>query len=235
MRPKGFPSLLALVVFAVAATVGACTAKAPIALHDLPEQTDASIQTMLDHVPTVATRPNPAGYERDCGRGHGCVFGPAWTDDHHGTGGHNGCDTRNDILAKQLTEVVFRPGSKQCVVTSGVLRDPYTGALIHFTKADASAVQIDHIFPLSLAWDMGANNWSKERRVDFANDQENLLAVDGPTNMSKGDSGPAEWLPINARYRCTYVKRFLELALGYQLPITRADAASVRVTATHCS
>lgn len=230
MRPRAFPSLLALTAFAVAAGIAACAANQPVDLHRLPQSTDPTIITMLDHVEVLRSRPNPDGYDRSCGTGHGCVFGHAWADVDH-----NGCDTRNDILAKQLTGVVFRPGSRQCVVMAGDLRDPYTGGLIHFTKANASAVQIDHIYPLSLAWDMGADGWDTQRRINFANDPANLLAVDGPTNMSKGDSSPADWLPINATYRCEYVKRFLTIARTHGLPITKADADSIRITATKCS
>jgi hypothetical protein len=235
MTPRS-PSFIVLVAFAIAAAVGACAAKTgTVDLDRLPESTDASITVMLGRVEIVPQRPERPGYDRDCGRDHGCVFGRAWTDDNNGAGGHNGCDTRNDVLAKQLTGVVFRAGTKQCVVMSGTLRDPYTGGRIEFRKANASAVQVDHIYPLSLAWDMGADKWDPQRRIDFANDQANLLASDGPTNMSKGDKSPADWVPINTTFRCEYVKRFLTVALGYKLPIAKADADSIRITATHCT
>jgi hypothetical protein len=231
MKLRGFPSLLALASFATVATVVfAFSTHAHPDLQRLPTRTDETVVLMLSKVQTIPSRPNPDGYERDCDQGKGCVFGHAWSDVDH-----NGCDTRNDVLAKQLSSVVFRPGTHQCVVVAGELRDPYTGALIKFEKAHASAVQIDHIFPLSLAWDMGANTWSQDRRTEFANDQANLLAVDGPANMAKGDSGPAEWMPINATFRCEYLKKFLTVALGYGLPITRADADSIRHTATRCT
>jgi hypothetical protein len=59
--------------------------------------------------------------------------------------------------------VVFAEGSG-CVVVSGTLHDPYTGTFIPFSKADASAVQIDHLYPLAQAYDMGAAGWSQDRR-----------------------------------------------------------------------
>lgn len=238
MRPRKFPSFIALAAFTVAATVGACAAHSgTVNLDGLPVNgTGAQVALLLDRVKVVDTRPETPGYERGCSPGEGCVFGPAWTDDHNGTGGHNGCGTRDDVLAAQLTEVVFRPGSRQCVVIAGLLQDPYTGVPIEFRKAEASKVQIDHIYPLALAWDMGASTWVKQRRVDFANDRANLLAVDGRANLTKGDRGPAGWdVPLNASYRCTYIKRFLTVALGYDLPITKADAETIRNTAARCA
>ena len=189
---------------------------------------DGTITSLLDQVQTVDTRPDPDGYQRD-------AFGPAWTDDHNGPGGHNGCDTRNDVLTIQMTDVMIKHGTRGCVVIAGRLADPYTGGRIMFTKARAARVQVDHLYPLALAWDMGANDWIPQRRIDFANDQLlNLLAVDGATNQAKGDDGPGRWLPVNAEFRCAYVARFLRVAATYDLPITRDDAASIRHTAQGC-
>jgi hypothetical protein len=189
----------------------------------------------LEAVRTVPSRPDVPGYERDCGSGAACVFGPSWTDDHAGVDGHDGCDTRNNVLQRQLRDIAFRPGTRDCVVVAGTLDDPYTGRLLTFAKRDASAVQIDHLYPLALAWDMGASRWSAQRRVDFANDvARNLLAVDGRANASKGDRPPGEWMPINAAYRCDYVERFLDVALAYDLPVTPADVESMRFTLSTC-
>jgi hypothetical protein len=175
------------------------------------------ISAELRQVRVIVARPDVPGYKRD-------QFGQTWTDDHAGRGGHNGCDTRNDMLAAELIAVQYR-GRSSCVVIAGALpADPYTGRRIEFRKAAATKVQIDHLYPLARAWDMGAAHWSLQRRVDFANDQAaNLLAVDGPANASKNDSGPGEWLPLNRGYRCTYVLRYLQVARKYTLPITAAD------------
>ena len=56
-------------------------------------------------------------------------------------------------------------------------------------------VQIDHVVPLGLAWQLGAPQWTLGKRVAFANDPEELLAVNGAVNQAKGDSGPDSWLP----------------------------------------
>lgn len=176
----------------------------------------------------VRARPEVAGYKRD-------RFGQAWSDDHSGLGGRNGCDTRNDVLAAQLEARKYR-GKSRCVVIAGTLvTEPYTGKRIEFRKEAAAEVQIDHIYPLSRAWDMGASKWSQQRRVDFANDEAmNLIAVDGPANASKGDSGPGEWMPINRSYRCTYVLRYLQVARKWSLPITAADRDSAKAITHIC-
>ena len=153
--------------------------------------TAKAIAVALGRVRVLAARPKVPGYQRD-------QFGQAWSDNHAGLGGHNGCDTRNDVLAAQLRARKYRVKSLCVVIAGTLLAEPYTGKRIEFRKETASQVQIDHIYPLSRAWDMGASKWPKQRRVDFANDEAtNLLAVSGPANASKGDSGPGKWLPIN--------------------------------------
>jgi hypothetical protein len=182
----------------------------------------------LRQVRVVGARPDAPGYQRD-------QFGQIWTDNQAGRGGQNGCDTRNDVLAAQLTAVRYR-GRSRCVVIAGILpADPYTGRWIEFRKAAATKVQIGHLYPLARAWDMGAAHWPPQRRVDFASDEAaNLLAVDGPANASKNDDGLGEWMPINRSYRCTYVLRYLQVARKYTLPITAADRDAAQAIARSC-
>lgn len=85
------------------------------------------------------------GFDRACGRGRGCVYGRAWSDDVGVEGGRNGCDTRNDLLRQTLRDVQLKPGTHGCVVVAGILTDPYTGAEVVFSKAHASEVQVDHV------------------------------------------------------------------------------------------
>ena len=131
-------------------------------------------------------------------------FGPAWTDDVSVAGGHNGCDTRNDILRRDLTSVVIKPGTHGCTVVSGVLHDPYTNAVIAFTRGEntSAAVQIDHVVALGDAWQTGAQQLSLPVRTNMANDPLELLAVSGPANEQKGDADAASWLPANKPFRC---------------------------------
>lgn len=220
------PAWIAL--FAVAFVAGAVLWPHQAPALKLPVKSDVTILALLDHAKVVATRPNPDGYDRDCGPGAGCVFGTAWKDVDR-----NGCDTRNDVLGKQLTEIVFKPGTRQCKVKSGKLRDPYTGGLLAYPQ---DQVEIDHVVPLAYAWDMGANAWPADRRVQFANDPSNLVAASRAANRAKSDKSPDEWVAAVApTLRCDYVKRFLTVADGYGLPITRADADAIREAANACT
>ena len=160
----------------------------------------------------VKGRAPRTGYER-------AAFGPAWADVDR-----NGCDTRNDVLARDLTDLTFRPGTHDCVVLSGTLADPYTGATIAFERGpDSADVQIDHLVPLSDAWQKGAQQWTAEQRLAFANDPANLLAVDGPANGSKGDGDAATWLPPATGFRCVYAVRQIRVKAAYGLWVTRAE------------
>lgn len=155
----------------------------------------------------VKGRAPRTGYGRD-------RFGPTWEDVDG-----NGCSTRNDILARDLTGIAREDG---CSVTSGLLQDPYTDTAIDFTAGvDTSAeVQIDHVVALSDAWQKGAQRLSEQQRMVFANDPLNLLAVDGPTNQSKGDGDAATWLPPNRAYWCPYVARQVDVKAKYGLWVT---------------
>ena len=140
----------------------------------------------------VKGRAPKTGYARN-------QFGPTWADVDK-----NGCDTRNDILRRDLTQVVFKPGTKDCVVLSGVLIDKYSGETINFVRGNStsSLVQIDHVVALSDAWQKGAFLLTVQERTAFANDPLNLLAVKGSLNSQKGDGDAATWLPPQKSYRC---------------------------------
>ncbi|WP_125962746.1 HNH endonuclease family protein [Bifidobacterium dolichotidis] len=152
------------------------------------------------------------GYDRE-------LFGYRTTDDDG-----NGCDVRDDVLARDMTNVVFtKRGS--CKVKSGDLQDPYTGQLIHFKrgKTTSSAVQIDHVVALENAWRSGASEWDASKRLQFGNDMYNLLAVDGPANQDKGSKSAAYWLPTNGEYRCDYVARQIGVKDKYGLSVTTPE------------
>lgn len=172
---------------------------------------------------TTKGRGPKTGYSRD-------QFGTAWSDATTAPLSHNGCDTRNDILARDLSNKTFKAKTHDCVVLTGTLaKDPYTGRKIDWKRGpNSAAIQIDHIIPLSYAWQMGASRWPADKRARFANDPMNLLAADGPANMGKGDSGPASWLPANKSYRCEYVTKFAAVAVAYELPVTTADRDVIR-------
>ncbi|MGY1706322.1 DUF1524 domain-containing protein [Geodermatophilus sp. SYSU D00697] len=172
----------------------------------------------------VKGRAPRTGYERE-------RFGDGWVDTDR-----NGCDTRNDVLARDLEEETFRPGTNDCVVLSGTLEDPYSGDTIAFRRGEDTSddVQIDHVVALSDAWQKGAQGWDTARRTAFANDPLNLLAVDGPLNMQKGDGDAATWLPPNSAYRCAYVARQVAVKAGYGLWMTRAERNAAATVLSGC-
>ena len=156
-------------------------------------------------------------------------FGPAWADVDR-----NGCDTRNDILRRDLRQVVLKPGTHGCVVLRGVLVDPYTGTTVAFVRGvyTSRAVQIDHVVALGDAWQKGAQGLSPARRTALANDPLDLLAVTGSVNEQKGDGDAATWLPPRRSYRCSYVARQVAVKTAYHLWVTAAERdAMARVLA----
>lgn len=136
-----------------------------------------------------------------------------------------GCDMRNIILLRSMSEVVV--SSDGCVVLNGTLADPYTGDVIEFKRGAGTSgdVQIDHVVALSDGWQKGAQNISEQERLLFANDPLNLLAVDGSANQKKGDSDAASWLPPNKGFRCRYVARQIAVKSKYSLWVTSAEKA----------
>jgi len=185
-----------------------------------PSATTAETLALLAAIPVKGRAPK-TGYDREGG------FGSAWIDDDR-----NGCDTRNDILARDLGTTTLEG---VCRVLAGTLADPYTGTTIAFVRGQETSalVQIDHVVALSNAWQTGAAQISADRRIAFANDPLNLLAVDGATNSSKGDGDAATWLPPNKGFRCAYVSRQIAVKSSYALWVTPAEhEAMVRVLAS---
>jgi hypothetical protein len=172
----------------------------------------------------VKGRAPRTGYERD-------LFGNGWVDTDR-----NGCDTRNDILARDLTGETFKPGTHDCVVLTGTLADPYSGRTIAFQRGQGTseAVQIDHVVAISDAWQKGAQQWSATQRVAFANDPLNLLAVDGPLNMQKGDGDAATWLPPATSFRCAYVARQVAVKVRYGAWVTQAEKNTIATVLSSC-
>jgi hypothetical protein len=157
-------------------------------------------------------------------------YGQAWADVDR-----NGCDTRNDILRRDLRDEVLKPGTHDCLVLSGVLDpEPYTGKRIDFVRGEStsSAVQIDHVVALADSWVSGAFGWDERKRIALANDPLNLLAVDGPANSQKGAGDAATWLP-RASYRCSYVARQVAVKAKYALWVKPAERDAMdRILAT---
>jgi hypothetical protein len=199
-----------------------------IAQADIPTVTPGT--DVLGGIVEIPVRIHNYDYRRD-------AFGDSWTDDNPAPGGHNGCDTRNDILARDLVDKTY-VSIKRCptAVATGTLNDPYTNDTVAFMRGAqiGAAVQIDHIVPLALAWDLGARDWTADMRLRFANDPANLLAVEGHANQDKGDKEPAVWMPPNAAFHCQYAMQFIAVLRGYGLPVDVRSATVLRHAADTC-
>jgi hypothetical protein len=180
------------------------------------------------------------------------LFGRAWAFDFD----RNGCDTRNDILTRDLTDTDIDVAT--CRVYSGSLTDPYSGETIGFVRGqDTSAdVQIDHLLPLKAVWATGGAAWPAEKREALANDPINLIAVKGSENASKSDSLPSDWLPgyypdVSDRHdlgqrvawddlpedttlQCWYVDRLVPVFVAYELGVTPEDRAAMTAVLESC-
>lgn len=168
---------------------------------------------------TVKGKAPKTGYERS-------LFSDGWGD-------IAGCDVRNYILKRDLKGVTLRDG---CKVNTGILTDPYTRKVIRFKYGvgTSSAVQIDHVVALSDAWQKGAQKFDAAKRSALYNDPLNLLAVDGPTNASKGDSDASAWLPPNKAYRCAYVARQIAVKLKYGIWVIAAEKTAMQGILSSC-
>lgn len=217
----GFGRFLIAAVIAVGVVAGAPSAAAD------PLPPDADVRAKFDAL-LIKGRAPKTGYDRS-------LFGESWTDDVTVPGGRNGCDTRNDILRRDLVDVVLKPGSNDCAVLRGILNDPYTGITVEFVRGPNSAeVQIDHVVALSDAWQKGAQQLDEARRRDFANDPVNLQATIGWVNQQKGDGDAATWLPPNIFYRCAFVTRIVDVKASYGLWVTQAEHDAIAGVLSGC-
>ena len=218
--PSGSPPSLSDTTNTMTATTTAVT-KSVAEQSILPPKAGSALAAVASL--TVKGRAPKTGYDR-------ALFGQAWADVDR-----NGCDTRNDVLRRDLTAYVLKTGTHGCLVLSGTLHDPYTGTTIAFVRGQTTStkIQIDHVVALSDAWQKGAQQWSTSRRTAYANDSLNLLGVDGPTNARKSDGDAATWLPPNKAYRCSYAARQVAVKAKYGLWVTGAERdALARILAT---
>lgn len=195
-------------------TTGGSNAPSSSQSRTSEKQIDSNDSIALQHLEALSVKGKApmTGYDRS-------QFGPAWKDVDR-----NGCDTRNDILRRDLKGVSFKPGTRGCVVASGTLDDPYTGKQIAFVRGpQSSKVQIDHVVALGNVWVSGGQKLSPDQKAAIANDPLNLLAVDGPANMAKSDKDASGWLPKNKGFRCSYVARQIAVKGKYGLSVTPAE------------
>ena len=182
-------------------------------------ESEVSASAALASLPVKGRAPK-TGYSR-------AAFGQTWADVDR-----NGCDTRNDMLKRDLTEIVYKAKTRNCVVLSGTLQDRYSGETINFLRGNVTSmeVQIDHVVALSNAWQTGAFKLSVAQRTALANDPLNLFAVKGRLNSQKSDGDAATWLPPVKSFRCAYVAHQIAVKAKYSLWVTAPEKdAMVRI------
>ena len=176
---------------------------------------------------TVKGKAPASGYDRTR------WFGKAWAYDYDG----NGCRTRDDILARDMTNVKYAGGST-CKVASGTLHDPYDGKTDSW-RIGKNSVDIDHLVALQNAWVSGAQYWKgaagQRQRESIANDPLNLIAADASLNRTKGAANAAEWLPANRGFRCQYVATQISVKYKYSLSVTSAEKGAMKRVLSGCT
>ena len=226
---------------AVTVTPPAVTVTPPAVTETAPEVTvtagavggseEAGAGTAIGALDTllVKGKAGPGGYDRE-------EFGSPWSDASSAQGSRNGCDTRNDVLRRDLDNLVVEPGTAGCVALTGTLNDPYSGDDMPFVLGEdsASGIHIDHVVSLSNAWQTGAQQLPQDQRENLANDPLNLWAVDGSLNQSKGDGDAATWLPPDKTIRCDLVARQVAVKAAYELWVTTAEADAIRAVLGSC-
>ena len=195
----------------------------PVHATTISAAAEVTASSVLSSLPVKGRAPK-TGYTR-------AQFGQAWADVDR-----NGCDTRNDMLKRDLTNITYKVKTRDCVVLTGVLVDRYSGETINFVRGNVSSmeVQIDHVVALSNAWQTGAFKLTIKERTAFANDPMNLMAVKGRLNSQKGDGDAATWLPPLKSFRCDYVARQIAVKLKYKLWFTAPEKEAMVRILTSC-
>lgn len=192
----------------------------PLALPANAASAVAHARTAVSSLPVQSLAPL-TGYTRE-------EFMAGW-----GDADGDGCSTREDVLRRDLREVVLRDS---CAIAAGVLIDPYSGSTIEFRAGQGSSdqVQIDHVVALANAWQTGAQQWSAGQRARFANDTRGLLAVDGGLNQRKGAADAAAWLPPNRGFRCQYVALQVLIKQRWGLWLAPSEQAAMAGVLQRC-
>jgi hypothetical protein len=190
---------------------------------DAAESVPGVAVAVLETLPVKGRAPK-TGYSRD-------AFGQRWADVDR-----NGCDTRNDILKRDMTSIAYKAKTRNCVVLSGTLIDKYSGESINFVRGEVSSmeVQIDHVVALSNSWQTGAFKLSIAQRTALANDPLNLFAVKGRLNSQKGDGDAATWLPPMKSFRCAYVAQQIAVKAKYSLWVVAPEKAAMLAILSQC-
>lgn len=218
-------ALAALCVWSILPVGGPDLAGMPLPGYSCsnPQSSKVDVVDSLQELCSLRVRPDhgAGGYKRE-------AFGNGWADLDH-----DGCDTRVEILARDLDRPRF-DDSSPCRLVGGHFVDPYTGTATDFVRPPGNAVQIDHVVALGDAWASGANEWTTEQRLKYANDPRVLVAADGQANQDKGRLAADGWLPANQAYRCAYARQQINIKYRWGLSVTAPERAALLQALARC-
>ncbi|GAA2919948.1 HNH endonuclease family protein [Streptomyces violaceus] len=205
----------------VVRALGAAALAVLSTLHTMPAAQAAEPSYTLPLTNAVNTIPVAA--EDRTGYNRKEAFGD-WID-----ADRDGCNTRAEVL---LAEAIEPPAvSGRCTLTGSLWYSWYDDTEV--TKTD-----IDHMVPLAEAWDSGASQWTRQRRVEYANylgDDRHLVAVSQRSNRQKSDQDVTTWIvPDNPSQRCRYLSDQVAIKLAWELNVDPAEQAAMRTIAEEC-
>lgn len=179
----------------------------------------------LNSIPIIASY-NKAKYKRTEWKHWISYETPCWT-------------TREEVLDRQAEKgsVTYldkddketKDKSKACSIKSGVWIDPYSKETIK----DPTKLDIDHTGALSWTAKAGGQEWDKQKKQDYANDFDHLVATTAKENRTKGDKGPSEWMPESSK--CEYAKVYTHIVKKYKLNLNKADKDTLEKALNSCA
>ncbi|RKS69228.1 parallel beta-helix repeat protein [Motilibacter peucedani] len=156
-------------------------------------------------------------------------FGKAWADINHDT-----CDTKNDILWRDLGRTAVLAPRSRCVVARGSFHSFYTGRTIRYSRTHPANTAVDRVVTTQQAWRTGARSWTAQKRLIFANDPLNLVTVDKATSARRGNRDASTWKPATTARSCSYVARRIAVQAKYGLWTTAAEKKTYTAVLAHC-
>ena len=179
----------------------------------------------LNSIPIVASY-NKAKYKRTEWKHWISYETPCWT-------------TREEVLDRQAKKgsITYldkddketKDKSKACSIKSGVWIDPYSKEKVE----DPTKLDIDHTGALSWTAKAGGQEWDKQKKQDYANDFDHLVATTAKENRTKGDKGPSEWMPESSK--CEYAKVYTHIVKKYKLNLNKADKDTLEKALNSCA
>lgn len=102
----------------------------------------------------------------------------------------------------------------------------------------------DAALPLHLIWVVplvtpghaeqhGAVGWSREQKIAFINDRDNLILLDPVSTKERGDYSPVFWTPLE-RFWCDYATRWQRVKERYQLDISEDESKAIARMLEEC-